>query len=393
MSAGRRSQRSEVRDRASDFRFQISNFRRWFSNLKFRFYRGWKFGGIKFPRVGNCDSRGGGSALIVVLWVLLLLSMLVASFAYDMKIEGMVTSYARNRLKAQELANAGVEWTRTMLARDVPNQFNADGGLAVEDGEDADMALATYNLSRGIGVSNVRKDLGEGSFTISVLPEESRRNVNTLTDQDWDEILDQAGVPKDKWDEIKDCFKDWVDKDDSHLLNGAEKDDEYYVSRGYEPKNGPVDTVDELLLIKGFTPALLYGGASPYNPNDPPLRGIAGLLTTWGDGKVNVNSAGRDVLMSLPGMEDYVVEKILQLRVGPDGQAGTVDDGFKSVQDVIGQTGMDAKLADRISTTDKTFLRIVSVGEVKNVKAGIWVIAQQNGKTLVPVFWREETMQ
>ncbi len=338
-------------------------------------------------------SGTSGSALIVVLWVLLMLSMLVASFAYDMKIEGTITSYARNRLKAQEIAQAGISWTEAMLARETPNHFNTDGGLALEDGEDPDMALAAYNISRGIGVSNIKKDLGDGSFTISVMPEESRRNVNTLTDQDWEEILDQAGVPKDKWDEIIDCFKDWIDPDDNHHLNGAEKDDEYYTSRGYEPKNGPIDTVDELLLIKGFTPALLYGGESPYNQKDPPLRGIAGLLTTWGDGRVNVNSASRDVLMTLPNIEDYVVEKILQFRSGVDGQMGTVDDGFANVQDVISKTGMDPRLADRITTTERKFLRIVSIGEVKNVKAGIWVIAQQTGKKMLPVFWREELMQ
>lgn len=348
-----------------------------------------KPGTLELPHTG----QRGGSALIVVLWVLLLLSMLVASFAYDMKIEGTVTAYARNKLKAQEIAVAGIEWTKSMLARDVPNRFDADGGLVLEDGDDEQMALAAYNLSRGVGVSDIKKELGEGSFSISIMPEESRRNVNTLSDLDWDEILDQAGVPNDKWDEIKDCFKDWTDKNEEHLLNGAEGDDDYYQDRGVEPKNGPVDTVDELLQIKGFTPALLYGGESPYNEKDPPLRGIAGLLTTWGDGKVNVNSASRDVLMTLPDIQDFVVEKILELRGGLDGQMGTVDDGFTSVQDVIAKTGMDPRLGDRITTTERKFLRIVSASEVKNVKAGIWVIAQQTGKSFVPVFWREEMMQ
>lgn len=349
----------------------------------------WKTCSRLVPVTGNSS----GSALIVVLWVLLLLSMLVASFAYDMKIEGMVTAYAKNRLKAQEASLAGIEWTKAMLARDVPNRLNAEGGLVLEDGDDEQMGLAAYNLSRGIGVSGIVKELGDGTFTISIMPEESRRNVNALTDEDWDELLDQSGVPEDKWDEIKDCFKDWVDQGDAHRLNGAEKDDDYYSSKGYEPKDGPIDTVDELLLIKGFTSALLYGGASPYNEDDPPLRGIAGLLTTWGDGKVNVNSATREVLMTLPGIEDYVVEKILELRGGLDGQMGTTDDGFQNVGDVVARTGMDPKLQDKITTTERKFLRVVSMGEVRGVKTGVWVIAQQNGKKFLPVFWREELMQ
>lgn len=339
------------------------------------------------------SSSRSGSALILVLWIILLLAVLVGSFAYDMKIEGTVTAYARNRLKAQYLAQAGIEWTRTTLARDVPNTLDpSTGQLVLEDGDDPDMAVAAYNIARGVGVSKIEKELGEGKFTISVLPEEGRRNVNTLTDEEWDEILDQAGVPEEEWEKLRDAFYDWVDPDDTHRLNGAEKDDEFYVDRGYEPKNGPLDTVDELLLIKGFSESLLYGGPSPYNEKDPPLHGIAGLLTTWGDGKVNINSASREVLMTIPGIDAEAVDMLIEKRVGLDGQAGTVDDGFKTVEEAIALTGLDARYASRLTVTERKYLRVIAIGEVNEVKSGIWAIVQQSGKKMTPIFWREESM-
>lgn len=97
--------------------------------------------------------------------------------------------------------------------------------------------------------------------------------------------------------------------------------------------------------------------------------------------------------MTLPKIEDFVVEKILELRGGLDGQMGTTDDGFQNVGDVIARTGMDASLQDKITTTERKFLRVVCFGQVNNVKAGVWVIAQQQNKKFLPVFWREELMQ
>ena len=65
--------------------------------------------------VSPCRSSRQGSALIVALWVLLVLAILIGTFAYDMRIESEVTTYARNRYKAEFLARAGVEWARLAL--------------------------------------------------------------------------------------------------------------------------------------------------------------------------------------------------------------------------------------------------------------------------------------
>src|SRR5262249_55678331 len=52
---------------------------------------------------------------------------------------------------------------------------------------------------------------------------------------------------------------DFLDADDTPRTAGAEQ--EYYDSlpRPYAVRNGPLSTLGELLLVRGFTPALLYG--------------------------------------------------------------------------------------------------------------------------------------
>ena len=282
-----------------------------------------------------------GSALIVVLWVLLLMSLMIVTFAYEMKIEGQITGYYRNRMKAEFTSRAGVEWAKVLLWRSMK---------ATQDDEEEDelgAVIASINLNRGVAVSGLEHEIGGGKFTLDIVPEQGRRNVNLLSDEDWEEILDQANVPEDTWEDIIDCFTDWTDDNDLAQLNGAESDDEFYEERGYKCKNAPVDTIDELALIKSFDARILYGGPG-FDEDDSPITGIAQWLTAYGDGKVNINTASREVLLTLPGIDEFGVDAILEGRLGLDGESGTKDDGFTSIDQAMTQGGLDPSLRGTI---------------------------------------------
>jgi general secretion pathway protein K len=333
-----------------------------------------------------------GAALIVALWTVLILSLLIGGMAYEMHIEAGITSYARKRLKAQVAARGGVEYAKFLLAK----SFESNATEQQDEAKEALRVLAK-NLERGIGVSGTEVQMGGSKAVLDILPEAGRRNVNTLGDEDWEELLDQSGVPEENWPDLIDCFMDFTDANDDHRLNGAEKDDAFYKDQGYEPKNAPLDTVDELLLIKGFTPEIVYGGPPP-EPKGEPLRGIAPLLTTFGDGKVNVNTATREVLLTLTTsrgkmMDEWVVDDLLKYRLGEDGLPNTKDDGFKSVQEAISKSGMDPALADKISVSDRQFVRVTSSGENHGVKSGVWAVFEVGDRKITPIYWREEQMQ
>jgi len=330
-----------------------------------------------------------GAALVVAVWVILMLALLISSMAFDMQVEANVAGFQRKRVKSQYLARAGMEWATAALVRKVTEA--QDEELNLPPGQDEQLVIASINLSRGVGISGMKKELGEGMFIVDILPEESRRNVNLLSEDDWKEILDQAGVENTRWAELIDCFLDWIDDNDNHRLHGAESDDAYYKDLDYEVKNAPLDTVDELLMVKGFDESLLYGG--PSKEDDTVIyAGIAGWLTTWGDGKVNINTASREVLLTLPDIEDYVIDAILEYRTGIDGIPNTKDDGFRDIQEAISKTGLAQDLANLITTTERKFLRVVSIGEVDGVRNGIWAVLQAGDGGVVPVYWREEAM-
>ena len=348
--------------------------------------------GKSFSTLWKTPAPREGAALVVALWTVLLLSLLVGTMAYEMHVAAGITSFARKRLKAQYAARGGVEYAKFLLAKSfAPSAFEE------ADEEKEAFRILAKNLSRGIGVSGVEVAAGNARALVDIQPEAGRRNVNKLEDDDWEELLDQAGVPEEKWPDLIDCFMDWTDPGDEHRLNGAEEDDPYYKEKGYAPKNAPLDTVDELLLIKGFTPEIVYGGPPP-DPKSPPLRGIAHLLTTFGDGKVNVNTASREVLLTLTAgngkmMDDWVVADLLKYRLGDDGIPNTKDDGFESVQEAISKSGMDPALADKLSVSDRQFVRVISIGEDHGVQSGVWAIFEVGNNKVTPIYWREELMQ
>lgn len=332
-----------------------------------------------------------GAALITALWTVLLLSLLVAGLAHEMRLQSGITSFARKRLKAQAAARGGAEYAKFLLAK----SFEASAFEEVDLERESFRVLAK-NLERGIAVTGIEVEMGPSRAIVDILPEAGRRNVNLLQDEDWEEILDQSGVPEELWPALIDCFMDFVDADDYHRLHGAEKDDAFYKDRGYPPKNAPLDTIDEMLLIKGFTPEIVYGGPPP-DPRGEPLRGIAHLLTTFGDGKVNVNTASREVLLTLTAggqtLTEWEVEDILRHRLGEDGIPNTVDDGFASVQEVIAKTGINPAFAERISVSDRRFVRVVSIGENGGVRMGVWAVLEVGRNRVTPIYWREEPMQ
>jgi general secretion pathway protein K len=326
-----------------------------------------------------------GAALIISLWALTLLSMLVFSLAYQMELEGRLASARRKQFKAEKLALAGMEWAKFLLVKSLR------GGSLDETEYDENFKFLIEQLQKGFGVTGIPLELGEGVCRIDILPEQSRRNVNRLEEEDWKRILELGGVPEEEWDDLIGAFLDWTDRGDTARLNGAEQDDPFYADQNYKVKNGPVDSLDELLLIKGFDETIVYGGPGR-EKGDPPLAGIARWLTVWGDGKVNVNAASAEVLATLPEFDDLSIERFLDGRLGPDLTPGTEDDGFASVDAATAAAGLSADYGARLSVSDRRFLRVTVTGDVQGTTKVINAVLTQNGNDIAPIFWKEEFM-
>jgi len=95
-----------------------------------------------------------------------------------------------------------------------------------------------------------------------VTPEASKLNLNVATDEQITQLLTPLleGLQLENVQDLVNALLDWRDADNEPRPGGAE--DEYYATLEppYQTKKiGRFDTLEELLLVKGWSAALLYG--------------------------------------------------------------------------------------------------------------------------------------
>ena len=152
---------------------------------------------------------------------------------------------------------------------------------------------------------------------------------------------------------IVDSLVDWIDKDERESDRGAESSYYQALKEPYACRNGPVQYIEELLLVKGITPQLLFG--------EDKKKGLVDFLTVYGtDGKININTADTVLLKSFDVLiNDELVEKLDSFRTDKKNK-----DKLGNFDWYLG-TGFwpgDIILNTKILTTQSSFFMIKSKG-------------------------------
>lgn len=93
--------------------------------------------------------------------------------------------------------------------------------------------------------------------------------------------------------ELVSTLQDWIDANDTHLLNGAESDDEYLRrDPPYKAANAPLQSLEELRYIKVWDEEFFDEEGQP---NELFFR-LSGLVTVLHGGAVNLNAAPEEIL-------------------------------------------------------------------------------------------------
>jgi general secretion pathway protein K len=256
--------------------------------------------------------KENGFALIMVLWVVIVLMVIVMSFSVLAKTESRAALFFRDSLAESLLAQAGLE--RAILEI-YYRQENLNKTVVPDSGE-----------TLRVDGTAIEGEIGDGRYVVRIFNEAGRINLNTMNDGNkiiLDNLLVNLGVPKETADTIVDSALDWMDKDVLHRLSGAE--DDYYqtLPNPYRAKNGPFDTVEELLLVKGMPPDILFGTKEH--------KGLIHFVTVYGDAsKINVNFAAKEIIMALPGVSEDRAARIIDQRKQAE---------LKSLDDVRGIMG------------------------------------------------------
>ena len=305
-------------------------------------------------RSRSAHSRRRGFVLIAVLVIVVILTLAAYQFSALMMAEYTAAdSYARS-VQARALADSGIHYAAAALS-------NADNLANILGNNPYDNPSAF----QGVIVQQNDKPRFQGRFTVvaardpddpssagssyrfGVIDEGGKINLNALLK------LDSSGqiahnmlmLLPNMTEEIANAILDWIDDKTIEARPGGAKD-EYYstLSPPYRCKNGKLDSLEELLLVKGVTPPLLFGndrnrnGVLDPDENDGSGTldmGWAAYLTVYsrernidseGNPRININDSDLTGLQAKlsPILGDDLTNFIIAYRMyGPAQQGGS----------------------------------------------------------------------
>jgi general secretion pathway protein K len=150
-------------------------------------------------------------------------------------------------------------------------------------------------------------------LAVDIMDETGKIDVNAARPEMLERLFMNLGMPFTQAHPLVEAIEDWRDADDEARLGGAES--LYYLGlpEPYRPANQDFRSIDELLLVRGVTPALLYGGYQVGEDGKVAYRvGLADCLTAaTRSSQVNINYAPLPVLLSVPGVSPVMAQLII----------------------------------------------------------------------------------
>ncbi len=222
-----------------------------------------------------CNQKG--SALLITLLIVSILTALTVDFAYDVYIGTSALSNWSNAQKASLLAKSGQSLASSSMKEIKGLSYTHIGELILP----------------------VEKSFGpDAALTIKLEDENAKFNVNSIIYSDGKRTNDKALASLQKLfgylninPDIALSIADWIDTDNFPKTSGSEEN----------AKNAGLWSIEELKFIKGIDKKT-FDTISPF-------------LTVYGNKAININTAKLPVLISLhPDMTEALVKKIIDYR-------------------------------------------------------------------------------
>jgi general secretion pathway protein K len=285
-----------------------------------------------------------GIAIIMVLGALSVMTVMLAELQFDTSAYVAAAMADRDSVQAEYMARSAINLSRLLIATEptirqsiaplfmmlkrAPPQLPvwefAEKLLAAFNDKEA---AAGYGATVGLNMDQ-GKNLGMpgGRFELQIVDEDSKINANLGAANDIAHIRlakelmglmaplqysplfeqrDQTGQFHDR-QTICSALIDWSDVDEqffscdlstsSQAPTGSAVEDAYYqlLDKPYRRKNAPYDSLEELHMVRGITDDYWATFVDP-DPTRPDKR----VMTVWGQGAINVNSANAQTLLGV----------------------------------------------------------------------------------------------
>ena len=215
---------------------------------------------FQFSQHDNSTNHSG-SALILVLVVIVMLTLGAYTFSELMITEFQATDTYARQVQSRLWAESGVDYVTLLLTPDgggfdsylfddpaifhVPMQNGGGFSVVAPYEETTTTSLDPNSQPTSLGVRYGLTDEC-AKLNVNVLA-----NYNPLDDVGRNMLLELPNMTE----EIADAILDWIDADDEVREYGAEEESYSVVF----PRNGPIDSLEELMFVLGVDPILMYG--------------------------------------------------------------------------------------------------------------------------------------
>ncbi len=308
------------------------------------------------------DQRG--FIFVVVILIVFSLIALIMSFSRESAVEISLAGYSKDSYLAYQLAYSAVQSAIFLLDRDKREVDTLKEDWAMLDKTRLLDEIAT-----------------EGSVICRIIAENSKLNVNYLLNKDGRINQQRENQLKRLFNilDIKEDFLspllDWLDKDDIPRLKGAE--DSYYMQLKYPYHCGNYlfESIGQIFLVKGMKKV------------DQILKkrkkGLLDFITIYSKGKVNINTAPKEVIQGLsPKIDDDLAKAIVEYRKEED---------FRSINDLMKVPGVDSDVFDNIKkwiTVQSSSFSIEAQGRYGDAVCHIKAVLKREKKGYNLVYWK-----
>jgi general secretion pathway protein K len=258
----------------------------------------------------------------MVLWVITILSVVVLEFCFAMRTEVNITRNYQEQLQLYSVAQGSTQRTIAELILKHDPRMQQLRKVAKEE------ELPPENKEWITDGREYRMPFEGAEGVVRVFGEAGKVSINRVSDTTLRKIMAALGLEGETRDVVVDSILDWRDPDDFVRINGAEN--EYYqaLKEPYDCKNGPFDSVEELLLVRGVTPELYYGKKKKEGDENQEERvALKDIFSIYATGEqIDINSASLPVLRVVLGLPAEICRLLIKARE---------EKGFENFQDLL----------------------------------------------------------
>lgn len=311
-----------------------------------------------------------GFALVLTLIVTAILVAVVTEFVRQVYIDTTLRRAYLNAQQASLLADSGVEAgkaiiTATRQLTQIRGSFSSfyDGWSGTHP-----IPADEGKLIVTIEEENAKLDLNSIALPSGFHPLFGKIAARLFENLGLQPARTEPGGP------LLDALGDWFDENNEPRLEGTESN--YYLAQRvpYTARNARFQSVDELNLVRGFTPDVMRRFR-------PFVTATAGSPTPL---LININTAPDVVLAALPGMTAQLAKDVIKYR--------QEHEPFSSIGE-LGKAGVPSAVTSALAgagTVKGTIYRITAkatAGEaIRTIEAIVDMNDLNNPKTL---YWRE----